>query len=96
MSTQDFLVVFAVGRYVIRFTAISTFAYCVSVSISAFNDGPIVKTSHQIKRKHPNDMPENSRSQLIILRNTRWVFRLSVLEVFCDAYNVTRIIMLQP
>ena len=32
-------------------------------------------------------MPENSRSQLIILRNTRWVVRFSVLEVFRDAYN---------
>ena len=32
-------------------------------------------------------MPENSRSQLIILRNTRWVVRFSVLEVFRDVYN---------
>ena len=31
LSTLDFLVVFAVGGYVIRFTAISTLAYCVLV-----------------------------------------------------------------
>ena len=32
----------------IRFTAISTLAYCVSVSISAFNDGPFVVTRTRI------------------------------------------------
>ena len=32
-------------------------------------------------------MPENSRSQLLLLRNTRWVVRFSVLEVFRDVYN---------
>ena len=35
--------------------------------------------------QHPTDIPENSRSQLIILRNTRWVVRLSILKVFGDA-----------
>ena len=47
----------------------------------------LVKTSHQIKKQHPNDMSEKSSSQLILLRNKRWVVRISVLEVFCDAYN---------
>ena len=47
----------------------------------------LAKTSHHIKNQHPNDMPENSISQLITLRNTRWVVRLGVLEVFCDVYN---------
>ena len=42
LTTQDFVVVFAIGCYVVRFTAISTFAYCVPVSVSAFNDGPLV------------------------------------------------------
>ena len=40
-SIQDFLVEFAVGGYVIRFTTISTLAYCVPVSVAAFNNGPL-------------------------------------------------------
>ena len=48
LSTLDFLVVFAVGDYVIRFTAISTLATCVAVSISAFNDGPVEVTRIRI------------------------------------------------
>ena len=42
LSTLDFLVEFAVGGYVIRFTTISTLAYCVPVSVAAFNNGPLV------------------------------------------------------
>ena len=37
LSIQDFLVEFAVGGYVIRFTTISTLAYCVPVSVAAFS-----------------------------------------------------------
>ena len=55
----------------------------------------LAKTSHQIKKQHPNDMPEKSRSQLIILRNTRWVVRFGVLEVFCDAYNAAVVAICQ-
>ena len=46
LSTVDFLVVFAVGGNVIRFTAISTLAYCVS--ISAFNDARLGVTRTRV------------------------------------------------
>ena len=55
----------------------------------------LAKTSYRIKRQHPHVLPENSISQLIILRNTRWVVRLSVLEVFCDANNTAVVAICQ-
>ena len=53
--------------------------------ICFFKHSPKLHT--KLKKQVPNDMPENSRSQLIILRNTRWVVRFSVLEVFRYVYN---------
>ena len=36
------------GGHMVRFTAISTLAYCVPVSVSAFNAGPLVVTRTRI------------------------------------------------